>query len=102
MKQSVPARIWERSEGQVMPSATVRSGNGMTKKNRPAKPTANAVNATARGRFRCRRGLDDRNEKPFPMGMINWVAAAHIKRSTPMTKKRDPRDMMIAIEMNRR
>src|SRR6476660_427276 len=102
MKLSVPARIWERSEGHVTPSATVRSGNGMTNKNRPARPTANAVIATARGRFRCKRGLDDRNEKPFPMGTINWLVAAHIKRSTPMMKKRDPSDMMIAREMNRR
>ena len=52
MKLSVPARIWERSEGHVVPSATVRSGNGMTNKNRPAKPMADATIELLKSHFR--------------------------------------------------
>ena len=52
--------------------------------------------------FAADEGSTTRNDKPLPMGMINWLAAAHITRSTPMMKKRDPRDMMIATEMNMR
>ena len=33
---------------------------------------------------------------------MNWLAAAHIKSSAPMMKKREPKDIMIATEMNRR